>query len=68
MVEIKYYKKVDNRVRIEAEKEETVLKQSPFMFYIFIKSRLPFRITKSHHDNAHYEHAVTKGNSAVTCG
>jgi len=44
------------------------LKQSPLMLYRFIKSRLPFRVPKSHHNNAHYEHAVTEGNSAVTCG
>ena len=67
-VEIKYYKKVENKVRIEVEKEETVLKQSPFMFCMFIKSRLPFRVPKSHHDNAYHEHAITKGNGAFIGG
>jgi len=55
-------------VRIEAQKEETVLKQSPFMLYRFIKSRLPFRVPKSHHDNAYHKHAITKGNGTFSCG
>lgn len=38
------------------------------MFYMFIKLRLPFRVPKSHHDNAHDEHAITKGNEAFSCG
>ena len=42
-------------MRIEAQKKETALKQSPFMFYKFITSRLPFRVPKSHHDNADHE-------------
>ena len=37
-------------------------------FYMFIKLRLPFRVSKSHHNNAYHEHAVTKGNGAFTCG
>ena len=55
-------------MRIEVQKEETVLTQSPFMFCMFIKSRLPFRVPKSHHDNAYHEHPITKGNGAFGCG
>ena len=55
-------------MRIAAQKEETVLTQSPFMFCMFIKLRLPFRVPKSHHDNAHHEHAITKGNGAFIGG
>ena len=55
-------------MRIEAQKEETVLQQSTFMFCMFIKSRLPFRVPKSHHDNADHKHAITKGNGAFIGG
>ena len=46
-----------------------ICRQCFFLFHININFlRLPFRVSKSHHNNAHYEHAVAKGNGAFSCG